>query len=120
MMARSCAYCTGPIPAEHPHATYCRNACRQRAYKERQRGQVRPRGVVHFNDVLHLLRFGVRLDVSVRQIATAVYGLTPAPDGMTALDVATLRRLVRTDQQRTTDDAMAARQDRRRDWRWAA
>lgn len=111
-----CAYCGGPIPAETPKALYCRQACRQAAFKVRQAAGQR-RAVVWLDDVLHLLRFGVRLDeIAARLDVTPASVLRAVertehvtPPELTELDVAALRRLVAADQARSRDDAEAER-----------
>ena len=130
-LVRTCVHCGGPIETVRANARYCSQPCRQATYTARRAGRApaaKPDGVtVHLDDVLHLLRAGVRLDavaerlgVPVSSISARVRRLTGVPDGMDDLDVATLRRLVRADQQRVADDARAALQDRRREWRWSS
>jgi hypothetical protein len=112
----ACSYCGGPIPAETPRALYCRQACRQAAFKVRQAtGQ--GRAVVWLDDVLHLLRFGTRLeeiaarlDVTSTSVLRAVdRAAQTCPPDLTELDVAALRRLVAADQAKSRDDADAER-----------
>jgi predicted transcriptional regulator len=125
MSNRACAWCKGPIPADKLNATYCRAACRQARYKA---GAGQARGTVRLDDVVHLLRFGVRLDEIAARLHVSAKAVVRAaqraagrtPEGMTDLDVAQLRRLVGADQTRTRNDHMAEQQDRAREWRWAS
>lgn len=116
-----CPQCGGPL--RRARAVYCGQACQRagaRAMRVRERAE-------RLAEALHLMRFGLRLDVVAARLGIQVETLLrtvqigqATPGLLTDLDLQTLRRLVRADRQRTREDADARMSDQAREWRWTS
>jgi hypothetical protein len=112
-----CPQCAGPL--RRARAVYCGQACLEAARGARRAGRL--------VDALHLLRYGVRLDVVAARLGVQVDTLLQSvdlgqatPGLLSDLDLQALRRLVRADQARSWEDAHAELSDRAREWRWTS